>query len=329
MRPVLITFPAPTWPVILIILALLLAGLGGWLLWLRQRRAATTEHLYTAIAVFAISTLLLTVVRQVLQLDEIRINSYGATLMLGFLVGIFTAIRLGLRRAVSADRLLDLGLVVLVGAVIGARVGYVLITPGEPLLNLSYVLKNGLGGLSFHGGLIGGILVGSIFIFVNRLQYWRVVDCNAPGIAVGYAITRIGCFLNACCYGKPAADLPWAVKFPHPHDAFIQNVPLHPTQLYASLMGFAIFGILLLLSRGQSLYRAGRLFMALLVLEGIERYVMEIYRWPDPNFHGTVTPAQFVSMIIVLVGIIGWFLLPKNPAVVTVSPPTGKAVTGS
>ena len=146
------------------------------------------------------------------------------------------------------------------------------------------MLTSGLGGLSFHGGLIGGMLTGGIYIARKRLNFWRIADCAAPGVAIGYAITRIGCFLNGCCYGKPALNLPWRMTFLHSPDGAVYNV--HPTQFYASLMGLIMFGILLALSRNDSLKRAGRLFMLLLMLEGIERFVMEIYRFqpvPDIN----------------------------------------------
>ena len=173
--------------------------------------------------------------------------------------------------------------------------------------------------MSFHGGLIGGLLTGSAYIIFNKLPFWRVADCCAPAIAVGYAITRIGCFLNGCCFGKESS-LPWAMVFPDAPEAFARTHHVHPTQLYASLMGFAMYGILLLLARRNGLGRAGRLFMVLLMLEGVERFTMEIYRFPDPNFHGAVTPAQFVSMILFLLGIAGLFLLPKRPAVTEPTP---------
>ena len=312
MRPVLAILPGPSLLVIGVMLVCLALIIGGWLAWLRRRGVYTTDHAYTGAGLLAMSAVVLFILHRV---GEVRINAYGTMLMLGFLAGTLSAIRLGKRRGVSAERILDLGLVILVGAIIGARVLYVLITPGEALLDIQRVLHQGLGGLSFHGGLIGGFLTGGLYILFARLDYWRVTDTLAPGVAVGYAVTRIGCFLNGCCYGKPAPGLPWAMKFPHAPDILPHTVAVHPTQLYASLMGFAMFAILLLLARGQSLGRAGRLLMVLLMLEGVERFVMEIYRFPDPNFHGLLTPAQWMSILLVIGGIIGWYMLPKLPAV--------------
>lgn len=319
MRPVLLDLPhGPTW---LLITALLVAGIviaGVWLAWLRRRGALTRDHLYTAAAALVMAGIILVILHQV---GSVRVNSYGAMLMVGFVIGTLSGVHLGRRRGVPAERLLDLGLIILVGSIIGARLMYVLLTPNAgPIIDIHTILKSGLGGLSFHGGLIGGLLTASIYIAITKLSFWRVADTIAPAVAVGYAITRIGCFLNGCCYGKPApAWLPWRMTFPLSPDGCIRDV--HPSQLYASLMGFAMFGILLWLSRGNSLGRAGRLFMAFLMLEGVERFVMEIFRFdPHPfvHFSGstfTLALAQVVSLLIIVIGIIGWRLLPKQPAV--------------
>ena len=80
-------------------------------------------------------------------------------------------------------------------------------------------------------------------------------------------------------------------------------------------MGFAMFGILLLLSRGKGLGRAGRLFMTFLMLEGVERFVMEIFRFPAPGDNALFTLAQKASVAIIILAVLGWMWLPKRPAV--------------
>jgi phosphatidylglycerol:prolipoprotein diacylglycerol transferase len=311
MKPALLILPSPTW---LTCLALFIAAavlLGGWLLWQRRRGAITQEHTATAAIILVLTAGVLLVLH---LLPRVQINSYGAMLAVGFILGTLTAVQLGKRRGVPAERILDLGLFILVGALVGARVQYVMITPNAgPIFDVTaFKTAGGIGGLGFFGGLIGGFLTGGAFIIWKRLNFLRVVDTLAPGIALGYAITRIGCFLNGCCFGTVAGHLPWAVVFPNLHD----NLPRHPSQLYASLMGFAMFGLLLLLARKASLGRAGRLFMTFLVLEGIERFTMELFRQPDPSFTGHgLTLAQLVSVLLVIGGLIGWFTVPKRPAV--------------
>jgi phosphatidylglycerol:prolipoprotein diacylglycerol transferase len=311
MRPTLINI-APVSPLAcLAIFAFIVVGIGLWLLLQRYRHTCTRDQWLTAAAIAGMAALFLLVI---VRVGQFRVNSYGTMLMLGFIAGTYTAVRLGRRRHVPQERILDLGLLILIGSVVGARVVYVLITPNAgPLIDINQVMKQGLGGLSFHGGLIGGVLAATIYVRATKLDFWRMADSLAPGLAVGYAITRIGCFLNGCCYGK-VTHLPWAMNFLHSPDGPVYS--RHPTQLYASLMGFAMYGILLLLARGKSLGRAGRLLMTFLMLEGVERFVMEIYRQPDPNFHSGLTAAQQFSVVIAIVGICGWFLLRKRPAVV-------------
>lgn len=330
MKPVLYELHGLTWPIFGALLALAVVLVGVWLAVSRRRGPLTRDHKITASVVLGMTLLALSILR---GMPDIRINAYGAMLTVGFILGTLTAVRLGIRRGIAAERLLDLGLFVLVGAIIGARVVYVMITPNAgPLFDLNLIMAKGLGGLSFHGGLLGGLLAATAYMLITRQPYWRMADCTAPGIALGYAITRIGCFLNGCCFGK-ICDLPWAVTFPMPAPygtgpegpvppfaPFGQIAHVHPVQLYATLMGLIMYGILLLLSRKQSLGRAGRLFMVFLMLEGIERYVMEIFRFPDTHFQGAVTPAQFFSALIIIIGVIGWFILPKQPAVLVDAP---------
>jgi len=311
MMPQLVNFPAPSWLIVLALLVLLTIGLGVWLFWLRQRHCLTHDHFYTAMTILLLTGIILVIVKYI---GHVRVNSYGAMLMVGFIAGTITAMRLARYRDIPGERLLDLGLFILVGAVIGARLGFIAQNPHIPFIDLHQVMNTGMGGLSFHGGLIGGCLTGGCYIALAHLNLWRTTDCVAPGIAIGYAITRIGCFLNGCCYGKFAPTLPWRMSFPQAPDGAVYDV--HPTQLYASLMGFAMFGILLLLARGNSLGRAGRLFMVFLMLEGVERFVMEIYRFQPPTqAQLQLTPAQFVSILLFVIGLIGIFLLPKHPAV--------------
>jgi len=313
MRPVLLEFAGLSTMTCVWLFALCLLIVSMWLGWMYHRHVLTGNHWRGGATVLGVAVLILLGLH---VFSHIRINSYGALLGCGSFAGILTGIALGKRRGITAEHIVDLALLILVGALVGARIAYVLQTPGEPWLNLPQALQQGIGGLSFHGGLIGGIAVGMAYTAIRRLSFWRVADSLAPGVAIGYSITRIGCFLNGCCYGVSAPSVPWAMTFLHSPDG--PHYHVHPTQLYASLMGLIMFGLLLLLARGASLRRAGRLFMALLILEGIERFVMEIYR--APMHPGTLTLAQYVSMGVATVGVVGWFLLPNRTAIVVEEP---------
>lgn len=301
---------------ILLVVAL---GIGIWLWVTNRREPLTKDHYITGLVTLAVALVPLALLQ---FFPDIRINSYGAMLTLGFLAGTITAVQLGKRRGIAGENIIDMGLIILIGAIFGARLVYVMITKDingvHPHIIDGEILRQGMGGLSFHGGLIGGVMAAGIYVWINKLNFWRVADTMAPGLAIGYAITRIGCFLNGCCYGRPAPEWlhsPFAVTFP----AFAGRAPIihvYASQLYAMAMGLVMFGILLLLARGKSMGRAGRLLMVLLVLEGVERFVMEIFREPDPHFTSILSPAQVVSIVLALIGVIGFFLLKKVPAVV-------------
>jgi|GEM_PF-274624 len=327
MKPVLFSFPTPDLLTRIILLLVVALAIGIWLWVVSRREPLTKDHYVTALVTLAVAFVPLALLG---LFPTIRINAYGAMLTLGFLAGTFTAMRLGIRRGIPGENIIDLGLIILIGAIIGARLMYVLITKDSsgahpPIIDRA-ILQEGMGGLSFHGGFIGGVLAAWIYVLINKINFWRVADTMAPGLAIGYAITRIGCFLNGCCYGRIAPEwfhFPIAVTFP----AFMGRVPIvhvYATQLYAMAMGLVMFGILLLLSRGKSMGRAGRLLMVLLMLEGVERFVMEIFREPDPNFTSILSPAQVVSIILVIIGIIGFFLLKKVPAVVEAETVSGE-----
>jgi phosphatidylglycerol:prolipoprotein diacylglycerol transferase len=321
-RPILLDIPAPANPLVLVGLWLVVAVAAALWLWRLHRRGRyTADHLVTGLGVALIAGVVFGLLN---HLGHLRVNAYGTMLMSGFLLGSWLGIGLGRRRGLAPERFFDLGLVILIGAIVGARAMYIFITPSAgPFIDVARVAREGLGGLSFHGGLLGGFLTGSLYIAWNRLPFWRVCDSLAPGIALGYALTRIGCFLNGCCFGKPTAAA-WALTIPAPADlaASHAHLAVHPVQLYGTAMGLVICGLLVWAARGASLGRAGRIFMAFLALEGLERFVYELFRYPDARFSSLITPAQYVSLGLVLVAVLGWVLLPKQPAVLPAEAPS-------
>jgi len=236
------------------------------------------------------------------RFGPVKVRSWGTMLMIGFAAGLLWMIH-DTRddSAITPDTLIDLTIVCLVGAIIGSRLVSAALSwdqfadrPGR----LLYVWE---GGLSFHGGVAGGLLTGSLFVIRRKLPYGRAVDLVAPGLALGYAITRIGCFLNGCCYGVPT-DLPWGVRFPALAVGGTEAVPVHPTQLYSSAMSLIIFGLLLAI-RGH-LSRPGHLGLVYLVLYSVGRFIIEFWRKGATAVAFTplapLTEAQVASIVIAL-----------------------------
>ena len=93
-------------------------------------------------------------------------------------------------------------------------------------------------GLVFYGGLLGATLAGITYVRVRALPLWKVADILAPSVALGYVFGRIGCLFNGCCYGR-MCDVPWAIRFPSEHETHGQ--PVHPTQIYDSLLNLGLY----------------------------------------------------------------------------------------
>lgn len=251
-----------------------------------------------------------------LQLGGLSIHWYGVLVALGFLAGLWTASRRGLRDGVAAEKIIDLGPWLMLGTIVGARTLYVIsywdtlfadpLFPRAPWTEIFMVQR---GGLVFYGGLIGASLAGLIYVWIKKLPLWKLADTLAPSIALGHAIGRIGCLMNGCCYGR-ACDLPWAIRFPKGHETYPQGV--HPTQIYESLLNFALYAALAWLFRRKKFN--GQVFATYLVCYALLRTLVESFRGDYPVYYlrGMVTPAQLVSVGILAVGLLLFWKLPRR-----------------
>jgi prolipoprotein diacylglyceryltransferase len=155
----------------------------------------------------------------ILSFGSVTIHSYGLMIAIGFGFGLVLMYFLGKREGLPAGRLMDLAFWVALGGIIGARLIYILIRWNEYITPLVTegdfkVFRIWQGGLTFYGGLLGGLLVGLILLRRWRLPVLQVMDIAGPALAVGQAFGRIGCLLAGCCWGRPV-DLPWAIAFPN------------------------------------------------------------------------------------------------------------------
>jgi phosphatidylglycerol:prolipoprotein diacylglycerol transferase len=189
-------------------------------------------------------------VRVLVDLGPLKVYTYGFMLMLAFAFGIGLAVRRGRRQGVSSEVILDLSTLIVFAAIIGSRALYVLFHRDGYWPRWWDVMKVWEGGLTVYGGVLAAVLV-SLWLCRRRgIPFLRVADTLAPSLALGVGITRIGCFLNGCCFGR-VCELPWAVQFPEgsfAHYTFGQ-AHVHPSQLYASAVGFAVFLVLLRVDR--------------------------------------------------------------------------------
>ena len=200
------------------------------------------------------------------------IHTYGVMLAIGFLCAVGFCVHQARRYGEDPQKILDVCFYILLAAIIGSRVYFVAIEWPYFAANPKQIFNIASGGLVFYGGAIGGILTAIFFMRRWKMPIWRTCDLLAPAIPIGIFFGRLGCFSAGCCYGRET-HLPWAVIFKNPDTLALPDVPLHPTQLYASLDGLILFVVLVLLQRVKRFH--GQIFCAFLIGYAFLRYVVE------------------------------------------------------
>src|SRR5687768_1285254 len=250
------------------------------------------------------------------EIGGFPVYTYGVLLAAAYLLGLQFALVRARARGLDANRVMDLGIWIIISALIGAKLLLLIVdfdtfrsSPGEMLT----LLRSG--GV-FYGGLIAAVAVAMWYMRRHRLPIWSVSDAFAPGIALGHVIGRMGCFFAGCCFGK-ATDVPWAVTFTNQYAAenvgTPLHVPIHPTQLYEAGAELVILGVLLALERRWRPF-AGRTFWTYLLLYGITRFIIEFYRGDPRGMVGDLSTSQFVSVILVPLSIVMLIVLSRRSA---------------
>ena len=242
------------------------------------------------------------------DLGVIRVSWYGLMYIFGFLAS-YLLVRYQMKRkdfGVSKLDVENLYFYLILGLIIGARLGYVL------FYNLKEYLADPLeifaiwhGGMSFHGGLIGVLIVGILFSWKNRKSFWKIADLFIVTAPIGLGLGRIGNFINGELYGR-VTQVPWGLIFPTggPH-------PRHPSQLYESaLEGGVLFFILWLLKDKK--IPTGGLLALFLSLYGVFRFFVEFFREPDKQIGfilGPFSMGQVLSAFMIIGGMGLFFYL--------------------
>ena len=236
----------------------------------------------------------------------VTIYTYGVLLAAAYLGGLQLAMIRARRRGLDSTRVLDLGIYIIISALVGAKL-LLLVTDFRSFADNPRALLDLLrsGGV-FYGGLIVAVTVALLYIRRIGLPLWTTCDVFAPGIALGHVVGRLGCFFAGCCYGKPTM-VPWAITFTNPYAAANVgtplNIPLHPTQLYEA-GAEALILMLLLTTESRGRRFPGRTFWLYMLLYAISRYIIEMFRG-DPR--GTVlifSTSQFISVLLVPLAIV-------------------------
>ncbi|HMJ90025.1 MAG TPA: prolipoprotein diacylglyceryl transferase [Candidatus Acidoferrum sp.] len=251
------------------------------------------------------------------------VHWYGVLVAIGFLAGLWTASRRGLLHGLRPEQVGDAGPWIIIGAIIGARTLYVVTYwkekfAGGPWKEIFMVQH---GGLVFYGGFIGAALAILLYCRFRKVHLWKLTDALAPSVALGYVFGRLGCLMNGCCFGR-SCSAPWAIKFPPHHET--AGALVHPTQIYDSLLSLATYLFLAWLYRRKKF--DGQIFALYLVCYAFTRSFVEYFRgdYGPAHIHaGFFTPAQLISVGILLVGLVLAFTL-KRFGAVKFQPPRSK-----
>lgn len=246
------------------------------------------------------------------HLGSIPIYWYGVLLAMAFVAGLWTASRRGVRDGLQPDQVVDAGVWLILGTIVGARALYVITYWREQFAHQPwtemFMVRHG--GLVFYGGLIGATAAVLLYVRVKQVPLWKLADALAPSIPLGYIFGRFGCLMNGCCFGRPT-DLPWAIHFPPDH--FTHGAGLHPTQVYDALASLGLYLCLAWLYRRKRF--EGQVFAAYLIGYALLRGLVEIFRgdYTTEYVGGVLTPAQFVGALIFLAGAgLWWKLAPRK-----------------
>jgi phosphatidylglycerol:prolipoprotein diacylglycerol transferase len=214
------------------------------------------------------------------KIGPFTIYSYGMMIAIAFLLGIFIAKLETIRKNIKPDIMYDFSFYLIVGSIIGARIYYIFFFDLKGFLNDPVsIFKVWQGGLSIHGGILGGVVTGLIFSKIRKISFWKLADIISPSIILGQAIGRIGCFLNGCCFG-------------------IKN---HPAQIYELILDF--IGFLLLWNLRKKVTFEGGLFLLYLMIYSVIRIIVTQFRADNLYLWDTgLTLADLTSIIIFITG---------------------------
>ena len=224
------------------------------------------------------------------ELGSFRATSYGLALVAAFGIGIAVAGRRAERDGIAPDRIVDVGILILIASLVGSRLLWVW-THRELVAGQGGVLtallpwhgeRYGLVGLSMQGGVVLAIATALAYLRWRRVPLLRALDAMAPSVSLGEGITRLGCFLNGCCHGR-VCEWPWGVRFPADSQAaaLFGAAPVHPSQLYAAAGGFAIFALLSAAFARRPF--PGAIVCAWLVLFGLQRIAVDLFRYYESS----------------------------------------------
>ena len=240
------------------------------------------------------------------ELGPFTVYSYGVLLASAYLLALYYSVRRARRFGLDADRVLDLGIYIIIAALIGAKALLFVVDFDHFRQHPEEIWTLVRTGGVFYGGLIVAFGVGFWYMRRHHLPVWPVADAIAPGLALGHVVGRFGCLLAGCCYGRPTT-MPWGITFTNPLAASNVGTPLHvalhPTQMYDAGAEFLIL-IFLLATEKYWRRRAGWTWWIYILLYGISRFVIETFRGDPRGAMMGLSTSQWISLGLVPLAIV-------------------------
>lgn len=246
----------------------------------------------------------------IFKIGPLQVRWYGLMYILGFAASYFLVkYQIRKKRINLGIDLNDIFLYIMLGLIVGARLGYII------FYNLPYYLDYPLkifavweGGMSFHGGLIGAILCGLIYLRIHKADFWTFADLIIVTAPIGLGLGRLGNFLNGELYGR-ITDVPWAMVFPQGG-----GLPRHPSQIYEIILEGILLFLILWWLKDYKLKR-GTLFCLFFILYSSFRFIIEFFRAPDPQLGViflSMTMGQILSFFTAGLGVVLLFFRPSH-----------------
>ncbi len=244
---------------------------------------------------------------ELFRIGDYPINTYGVLLAIGMMLALYVASRLAARDGLPRERIYDLGLWTLIGALLGSKILMIFTEQNVQIFSLDFLRSGGV----FYGGLLGGFFTVVGLTYFYKLNFWKIADAFAPALALGQFFGRQGCFAAGCCWGKPT-DSVFGVHFTEQAHEFtgvpiygadgITPLHLHPTQMYESVIMLAVFGLLVYLHKHKRF--DGQILIAYGIIYAIVRFTIEFFR-DDPrgNLFGLtdltgLSTSQIISLVV-------------------------------
>ena len=235
------------------------------------------------------------------ELGGIEIPAYGIMLVVSFLAALWYVKRHAPKFKISSIIVENLAFYIMLGVIIDGRILYVAFHWHQYENDILGMFRLWEGGMMFFGGLIGGFLLGALYLKKQNIPVLKISDIVAPALGLGLFFTRIGCFLNGCCFGIPSR-LPWAIQFPDECVAgasLVGGQTLHPTQLYESVFGLALF--FFLNDRLGKAHQRGAVFSQYLIFYGGFRFGIDFIRFYENSANFWIN--QVIALGLIAVGV--------------------------